>query len=177
VTNRIRNAAEGDRGAAAWLWERHRQLLYAMARDHRHDESRSGAVDTSDVVAETGVRFAEDSFFAGVKDHVHFRARLRQVIRGKAIDFRRQQALRHTEELHDDAHASSSAGIGFLNAEMNDLLEQLPLTLHKTALVFMERGNEREAAEHLDISRHELRIRLDQIRDELSKLLGGNDEP
>src|SRR4051812_34630841 len=115
VTNQIRRAAAGDRDASAWLWERHRKLLYAMAADRCDTEGRSGAADTSDVVAEAGVRFADEEFFVGVKDRRHFQARLRQVISGKASDQRRRDSIRRAEEFSDEAlDGARGEDVGFL---------------------------------------------------------------
>ena len=66
------------------------------------------------------------------------------MISGKAIDQIRRAEVRKADELDDDAKGEED--IGFLNAEMNDILETLPLTLHKTAIAQMEFDNERDAA-------------------------------
>lgn len=169
VTHNIHLARGGDGDAKAWLWERYRRLLYTMAQDHSNDDTRSGANDTSDVVAEVGVRMSQDNLFAGVKDRKHFKYRLQEVISGKAIDQIRRANVRKADEFDDDAKGKED--IGFLNAEMNDILETLPLTLHKTAIAQMEHDNERDAADALGITRHELRQRLEQIREHLEKHL------
>ena len=169
VTHNIVLASGGDGNAKAWLWERHRRLLYTMAQDHSDDNTRSGANDTSDVVAEVGVRMSQDKLFVGVKNRKDFKIRLRKAISDKAIDQIRRAKVRKADELDDDAKGEED--IGFLNAEMNDILETLPLTLHKTAIAQMEFDNERDAADALGITRYELRQRLEQIREHLEKHL------
>lgn len=170
VTHQIKLAAQGDYDAKTWLWERYRKLLYAMAHDHQDNDSRTGAADTSDIVAEVGVRFTGNDLFAHVRDREHFQALLRHVVRGKAIDQIRREMARPADELGDDSQVAPAVQ-DYQLAEMNDLLDQLPLILHETALTMLEWGNEREAAEKLRITRHELRNRLEQIRDIWSKHL------
>ena len=60
----------------------------------------------------------------------------------------------------------------FVLSDLRDLLNALPLTLHETALAFMESGNERDTADALGITRHEVRNRLDSIRQIWSGKLG-----
>jgi hypothetical protein len=165
VTHNIDLARGGDGDAKAWLWERYRRLLYAMAQDHSNDDTRSGANDTSDIVAEVGLRMSKDNLFAGINDRKHFKYRLKQVISGKAKDQIRRANMRKADVLDDDAKGKED--IGFLTAEMYDILKILPLDLHETAIQLMEFGNERDAAESLEITRHALRQQLEQIREQL----------
>jgi len=95
VTHNIDLARGGDVDAKAWLWERYRNLLYEMARDHSNDDTRSGAADTSDVVAEVGVRiFLADDIFDDIEDSEHFKNLLRRIVAGKAIDLQRRNTVR-----------------------------------------------------------------------------------
>ena len=175
VTQMLGRAKQGDAEAKRELWERYVKLLYAMARDGTDDDHRSGTADTSDVVHEVAVRFLAADLDK-IADRKHFQNWLRQVVRGKRIDLIRRESARPAGALGDDsAAAPADEHVGFLNAEMNDLLESLPLTLYDTALTYLECGNEREAAERLGISRHELRHRLEQIGTALKRHLGGDD--
>src|SRR5262245_35139325 len=96
VTRMIDLARQGDVDAKVRLWERYRKLLYAMAHDSPEDGPRSGAVDTSDVVAEAAFRFFEADLLQHVQDRKHLQNWLRQLVRGKKIDLARREAARPT---------------------------------------------------------------------------------
>jgi DNA-directed RNA polymerase specialized sigma24 family protein len=166
-------ANKGDIDAKGQLWERYRKLLYAMAHDIPTEEP-SGAADTSDVVAEAAVRFLAADVLEGIKDRDHFKNLLRQIVQGKKIDMIRREEARPAQPLADD---SGLAPVGpvvqdFILIDLRDLLNNLPLSLHETAVAYMECGNEREAAEELKITRHEFRNRLVRIRGIWAKALG-----
>ncbi len=174
VTEMIDRARQGDVDAQVQLWERYRKLLYAMARDGSDDDLRSGATDTSDIVAEVGLRFFTADLLANIQDRHHFKNWLRQLVRGKKIDLARREAARPAVPLADDSGAAPS-GPGlqdFVLVDLRDLINALPLTLHEAALAYMELGNERDAAAALKITRDEFRNRMASIRVLWSQSLG-----
>ncbi len=174
VTRKIHQAAQGDRDAVEWLWNRYVRLLYAMAGDNRESRIRSGAGDTSDLVAEAGLKFLRENFFEGIQDRRHFHKLLRRVISGKAIDFNRREILRATEPSESLTQVplfDQSMAI----VDITDLFAQLPATLYETATTYMEAGNEQEASRILNLTRYALRKQLLQIRDVLMQHLGNAD--
>jgi hypothetical protein len=96
VTRMIDLARQGDADAKLQLWLRYRKLLYAMARDGSDDDQRSGAADTSDVVAEAGRRYFSADLLDHIRDRKHFQNWLRQLVHGKRTDQARRETARPT---------------------------------------------------------------------------------
>jgi len=173
VTKALDAARAGDVDAKVWLWERYRSLLYAMAQDHSDDDTRSGAADTSDVVAEAQSRIFADDFFDDIESREHFKNLLRRIVAGKAIDLQRRNKVRKAD-LHEDGSVGAD-DLGFQIAELEDLKGKLPLQLYQTVEAILEHGSEQVAADALGITRHELRKRLKEIREIWAKYLGAEE--
>jgi len=172
VTKALDAARAGDVDAKVWLWERYRSLLYAMAQDHSDDDTRSGAADTSDVVAEAQLRIFADDFFDDIESREHFKNLLRRIVAGKAIDLQRRNKVRKADSFNEHAELEPVAKLNLRLDVLNELKEGLPLHLYQTVEAMLEHGTEQAAADALGISRHELRNRLDEIRVIWSKHLG-----
>jgi DNA-directed RNA polymerase specialized sigma24 family protein len=167
-------ARAGDAETKLKLWERYRNLLYAMARDVSDDDDRSGAADTSDVVAEAAARYFGANLFRDIQDRRHFLSLLRRIVHGKAIDLHRREVVRPKDLLPEESLCAPTDPTIYegLLVDLRDLMEALPLHLCQTAYALLEYGTERVAAEALCVTRHEVRNRLAQIRKIWARELG-----
>jgi DNA-directed RNA polymerase specialized sigma24 family protein len=173
-TSRLIELARQGNDDAKWqLWSRYLKFLYVVAHGVVHN-MRSGEADTDDVVQDAAVRFFETDMLRNVQDRTHFRNYMRRLVHGKGIDQLRRKEARPAIPLADDLEQAPSGPDvkDFFFTDMHDLLNALPLTLHETALAYMEHGNERDTVEVMGITRHEFRNRKAAIREIWSKKLG-----
>ena len=187
ITQLLRRATEGDRGALDQVFESLYPELRRVARARLHQQGRAASMNTTMLVHESFMRLVNASGLR-LEDRRHFFAYAAKTMRNVIIDAAREhQAERHGGGAEHvaldgtDAPQVADTGASEELLRVNDALLELealdPELVQVVEMRYFGGYSEQEIAEFQGVTERTVRRRWDKARAWLYVSLGGRDTP